>query len=378
MSSAFDSNVIKAPVERAIFSQFPALRPRVPWVGLADLPTPVERLPARAELAADLAFVKRDDLTAQNYGGNKVRTLEVLFADALARGAQSIVACGAYGSNHAVATALHAPSVGLSPRALLFPQPPSQTALDNLKVVIDRADVVAVPHWSCLPLTMWWAQHGRHRPVSVMLPGGATPWGALGYVSAALELGMQIDAGELPRPARIVVGVGSTCTSAGLLAGLALAARLGIGFKRQSPLLVSVRVTPWPITSRFRIVGLARRTSRLLARLLADPGLESTSAALHAQLQVEPDFLGEGYGIPTEAGYRAMRRFGELGLPAPDTTYSAKAAAAFLELWRDASEPILFWSTKSSAALPEIRAGALARAPRAMQRWLALAERSGR
>jgi D-cysteine desulfhydrase len=91
--------------------------------------------------------------------------------------------------------------------------------------------------------------------------------GALGYVSAALELAEQIEAGVLPPPRRIVVGIGSTCTTAGLLVGLDLARRLGIGFRNAEPELVAVRVTPWPVTSRFRILGLAERTARVVAAL---------------------------------------------------------------------------------------------------------------
>ena len=57
-----------------------------------------------------------------------------------------------------------------------------------------------------------------------MPPGGATPIGTFGALSAAFELAEQIEAGLAPRTARIVLAVGSTCTTAGLLAGIALAA----------------------------------------------------------------------------------------------------------------------------------------------------------
>src|SRR5690606_25477518 len=190
-------------------------------------------------------------------------------------------ATGAYGSNHAVATALHAPRVGLSTGALLFSQPRSWAALENLRVVLSTAGrVVALPHWSALPLAMWSAGRRRFESPVVMAPGGATPWGALGYVSAALELAKQVESGALPAPRRVVVGVGSTCTSAGLLVGFELAFRRGLGFRRAPPELIAVRVTPWPITSRYRIGALAERTSCLLARLAYDPALALTRAEL--------------------------------------------------------------------------------------------------
>src|SRR5918912_1904461 len=104
--------------ERPLHKLLPALRARVPFAGLAELPTPVEPL---SQLTKALgrpfaeAFIKRDDLSSPVYGGNKVRTLEVLFGAALEEGATHIYATGAFGSNHATATVLHALRVGLKP-----------------------------------------------------------------------------------------------------------------------------------------------------------------------------------------------------------------------------------------------------------------------
>src|SRR5262245_12751449 len=107
-----------------LFNAWPALRSRIDAVGLGELPTPVERLDAlERALGAGPLYVKRDDLSSPIYGGNKVRTLEVLFGIARARGFRTITAVGAFGSNHAVATALHAGRAELSPHAILFPQP---------------------------------------------------------------------------------------------------------------------------------------------------------------------------------------------------------------------------------------------------------------
>jgi D-cysteine desulfhydrase len=347
---------------------------RVGWVRLGDFPTPITRLPCTSERPQ--AFVKRDDLSSSIYGGNKVRTLEVLFGQARRAGVQSIFAAGAYGSNHAVATALHAPRAGMKSGALLFPQPISWAALENLRVTLQVADyVTAVPHWSVLPFMMWSrARSEELGTTAVMLPGGATPWGALGYVSAAFELARQVAAGQLPSPVRIVVGVGSTCTSAGLLLGLALAVRLRLGLV-STPELISARVTPWPVTSAYRIVGLAERTSRLLVELSGDAGLRMSRVELAARLSIDGRFLGRGYGRATPTGRAAMREWSALGLPPLDTTYSAKAAASFLRHCQS-GEATLFWSTKSAAALPEVTEQALESAPRAMQRWMRRAERA--
>jgi D-cysteine desulfhydrase len=128
-------------------------------VSLGRFPTPVESLePLARELGVvsdDGVWIKRDDISSPVYGGNKVRTLELLFGEAKARGLGRVISTGAFGSNHALATALHAPSVGLEPGALLFPQPISRAAYANLDVLAaSSARLHSVPHWSLLPFAM--------------------------------------------------------------------------------------------------------------------------------------------------------------------------------------------------------------------------------
>src|SRR5690554_7313127 len=85
---------------RPLLRTFPQLDPSL-FISLADLPTPLERIP-QLERGAP-RYIKREDRTSAIYGGNKIRTLEGLFAQALASGAERIWSMGAYGSNHAVA-----------------------------------------------------------------------------------------------------------------------------------------------------------------------------------------------------------------------------------------------------------------------------------
>jgi D-cysteine desulfhydrase len=374
-------------MERALFEILPSLERRLPWLELGELPTPVEALPrvASAVGAGAELYVKRDDLTSPVYGGNKVRTLELLFAEARRRKASRIYATGAFGSNHATATVLHAPRVGLEPGVVLFAQPPSQTALENFRVSLARArDRVVLPHWSLLPFGMMRARlrssRQGHRSF-VMVPGGATPLGALGYVSAGLELAMQVRRHECPALESVVVGVGSTCTSAGLLVGLTLAARLGLGFAR-APELRSVRVSPWPVTARARILSLAERTAALLAELAGDRRLAFGARELGARFVVDPNFLGPGYGLGTKEGREATALFGGAGFSSLDSTYSAKSAAGVVAALRRGDRgPLLYWATKSSAPLPNVEpselesAGSLA--ARFVQRCAALRSPDG-
>lgn len=314
-----------------------------------------------------------------------MRTLEVLLGHARERGCTQVFATGAFGSNHAVATVLHAPRVGLLPGAVLFPQPYSWAALENLRAVLSAgAPLRALGHWSLLPFGMAGASFRAKRagqPAFIMVPGGATPLGALGYVSAALELARQVEAGALPRPELVIIGVGSTCTSAGLLVGLAHAARLGIGFRDAGgrpcpPALLSVRVTPWPVTAKTRIVGLAARTAHWLARLCDDPTLALSRAVLGRHFQVSGAFLGRGYGEATVAGRRAIGLWREHVGHELDTTYSAKSAAALLwHAQRQRPGPVLLWATKSSVPLPAVNMERVRAAPPLAQRWMERAER---
>jgi 1-aminocyclopropane-1-carboxylate deaminase/D-cysteine desulfhydrase-like pyridoxal-dependent ACC family enzyme len=190
----------------------------------------------------------------------------------------------------------------------------------------------------------------------VMPPGGATPLGTFGAMSAAFELAEQIAEGLAPPPRQIVLAVGSTCTTAGLVAGFALAHAVGI-WRWPVPVVHAVRVTPWPVTSRTLIVQLARRTLARIARLggpevpLRDP-----------RLVVDARELGRGYGRITPRARAALD-----SLPVRlDGVYSAKAAAALARV----HGPTIFWATKSEVELPAPPPHALREASPALVRWL--------
>lgn len=391
---AIDSRVRSGSLEsvssqrRPLFEIWPELEAELGFLALGDFPTPIERLDRITGGVgwADV-HVKRDDLSSPEYGGNKVRTLEPLFGQARREGRGTVVATGAYGSNHAVATILHARRVGFRSGIALFPQPYSRTAMENLRVSVTHADEVRdLWHWSALPYAIWQrARDARRDPPGafVMPPGGAIPRGCLGFLSAGLELARQVEQGVMPPPEEIVIALGSTCSTAGLLVGLRVAARLGIGWGPNAarslgstqrgdgslPLLVAVRVTPWPVTSKLRILNLARRACLWLAELTGSPHFELSRAELARGLDVDGSQLGAGYGLPTAAGLGAMDQLGPFA-SALDTTYSAKSAAALLDRATRRPAVRLFWSTKSSALLPEVAPERLALAPPRMLRWL--------
>lgn len=346
--------------QASLIEALPGLR--VPYLALGDYPTPVQHLPGLGDI-----WVKREDRSSQIYGGNKVRTLEFLLPSVRERGLSRVLALGAYGSNHAVAAILHGPRAGLETSALLFPQPATSTAAENLRVSISyAARVIALRTIATFPLRAW--LHHLRGDSYVMPPGGAVPLGAFGHVNAAIELASQVRSGALPAPTHIVLAVGSTCTTSGLLAGLALAGHLGL-WPGNLPSIHSVPVTPWPVTARFRILGLARRTLAEITRR-GGPDLSDAVGTLAGLLKMQRGFLGRGYGKPTKPGLAAAQSFARQDGPPLDTTYAAKSGAALLDLQKRLQGPILFWSTKSSVPLPKLDSAKLQAAPAFVRNWL--------
>ncbi len=360
-----------APADAAIFEAFPRLRATLPWLPLGDWPSPLERhLVTWPGGAAREILVKREDLSAPGYAGNKIRPLELVFGAAREAGLREIWSTGAYGSNHALAAAVHARRQGFAGGAVLWPQPWSQTAAENLVATASVADelrfvgsVVAMPAMAL--------RVRATRSAWVMPPGAATPLGAMGHAGAALELGVQLEARGVRRIDALVLPVGSTCTTVGMLVGTALAQALGLLAAR--PRVVAVRVTPWPVTAPWRIANLAARTAhalmeRMRAAGISPPALPLSRRDYLGHLEVIGDELGPGYGHPTPAAWGAVAAFAHAGIRL-DTTYSAKAAA-HLAKRRDPG-PVVFWSTKSQLPLPEALPERVAAMPPEARRWLA-------
>lgn len=313
----------------------------LPHVPLGTFPTPVEPLePLSRELGAD-CWIKRDDRSGARYGGNKVRKLELLLGRALARGRRSLVTIGAYGSHHALATAIYGRAVGLDVWLALYPQPVTAHVLDDL--LLDHAvgsRLVWTPHPGVAAvvaegLARW------TRGCEVVPPGGSSALGTLGYVEGALELAAQVRAGELPAPDCVVVAAGTCGTVAGIALGLELA-----GLRAQ---VVGVRVVPALITNGL----VVRRLQHTARRLLRRAGARWSSRSRPAPVELDPHELGPGYGAETPAARAACDRFAALGVEL-ETTYTGKAAAAFLRRASDRAlrgRRVLFWHTYSSADL---------------------------
>ena len=323
-----------------LFLRFPELEKRVPRIPLARLPTPLARLPLDGD-----AWIKRDDLTGLPYGGNKVRKLEFLLAEARHAGADRLITIGAIGSHHALATTIYGRAAGFGVTAVLLPQP----VTPHVSAVLEGmrrfgAEVRLVGSAAAIPAGVAAARlaHRRER-VHVIAAGGSSPVGTLGYVNAALELVDQVDAGVAPRPAVVHVAGGTLGTAVGLAYGFALA-----GWDTD---VVAQRITSRVITNRRRARVLIDGVRDLLDPVGARP-LPSRAAVLR-RFRIEHGQLGRGYGFATDAGVEAMRWFDDRSLPPLDATYTAKAAAGFLSAASNADTPLLYWHTLSAEEPPQ-------------------------
>jgi 1-aminocyclopropane-1-carboxylate deaminase/D-cysteine desulfhydrase-like pyridoxal-dependent ACC family enzyme len=337
-----------------LFDFFPMLEGRVARVPLGTLPTRVDdgaAVLSSAGRSGEL-WLKRDDLSSPLCGGNKLRLLEHLLGEAKAEGVARVYSSGAMGSNFALATALHAPRVGLEPGAICFPEPLTPEGERTHRAVCERARVVEIAHWSLLPLA---AERVRRQDeqqghsARVLSQVSLSPESLFGYVAAGLELAQQIANRVCPAPVRIVLPIGSAATSAGIVAGLSLAKALGV--LDALPSLEAVRIAAWPLSRRARVLSLATRSLARLAHLTDRPALALSRREL-LPVSVVTEQLGRGYPHPTAAGSRARGIFADAGFDILDDTYSAKAAAHLLASHGPDAGPVLFWCTKSSAALP--------------------------
>jgi len=335
--------------ELALAERYPALAEALPTVALGEWPTPLQAAdPAAMPGECAGLWLKRDDHCAAPYGGNKVRKLEFLLADALRKGHDSVFTFGVAGSNHALATAIYAGQVGLEARLLLTPQANSSFVGRNLKMgrwagarQIHCASEAAANRTARI---LGLGGRGVYPPPYRIPGGGSSPLGAVGFVNAGLELSAQVRAGLIPAPDYIYLALGTMGTAAGLALGLAAA-----GLRTR---LVFVRVVRADIASprRFRALyhGAARLLHRLHPRFPLAP-LENT------RIEVRHEFIGPGYARFTREGMAALafaRQAFDIGL---EGTYTGKALAcllADLEAGRLAGRNVVFWNTYNGQPMP--------------------------
>ena len=296
---------------------------RFPRIRLGHMPTPLEKMERLTKhLGGPQLWIKRDDCTGLSTGGNKTRKLEYLMAEALGLQADIVITQGATQSNHARQTAAAAAKLGLECLILLEDRTgytdPAYTHSGN--VLMDKlhgAEVSRRPGGADMQAEMEAVAEelrGKGRRPYVIPGGGSNPVGALGYVNAAQELvtqasdmGLRIDC--------LVHATGSAGTQAGLVAGLVALNSgipvLGIGVRAPKP------------RQEANVLALAERT----AAHLGLPGIVKPHHVV-----ANCDYVGQGYGIPTEGMVAAVKLLAEQEGILLDPVYSGKGMAGLIDL----------------------------------------------
>jgi len=330
----------------SLFTRFPNLERGLPRQVLTQLPTPVtDAATVGDSIGVRKLLIKRDDLTGDVYGGNKVRKLEFLLGRALADGVKEVVTFGYAGSNHALATAIYSLRAGLKTTSVLLPQTNAAYVRRNISAAVAAGARIrlkpserAIAAWVIRDQILGVLRAGK-RPMLIP-PGGSSPAGVAGFVNAGLELAEQIECGEVPLPDRIYMPISSMGSSVGLYIGLQLAGlRIPIH---------AVRVIEESYVSGNGIGKLLNRTVKFLRSL--DSSVPEIR--LDEQLLVlRHEHVGDGYARFSEEGMRAVQFVANrLQLPL-EGTYSGKAFSCLIsdaEGGMLADQQVLFWNTHNS------------------------------
>lgn len=308
-----------------LFERFPSLA-RLPRAKLGVFPSPVSRI-AGLPGGGDI-WIKRDDLDAPSFGGNKVRALEFLLGEV--RAGDTLLTIGGEGSTHVLVTAAMGERLGARTAAIRWRHEMNPAALRTAR---RAAELCAHLRTTRGPLSafLYSLLARRAGEVRWIPPGGTNALGMLGHVNAGLELAGQVGRGELPTPSRVVVPFGTGGTAAGLALGFAIA-----GLPTRT---VAARVVPRMVANRRHLLSLARSCAKLIERLSGRsvPPLDPSG------VQVVNDVYGGAYGRPLPAASTAAANLLETSGILLDDSYSAKAFLAALRLPRE--EPMLFWLT---------------------------------
>lgn len=314
---------------------------RFPRLELIGAPTPLEYLPRLSDHLGREIFIKRDDTTPLAMGGNKLRKLEFLAADALREGADTLITAGAIQSNHVRQTAAVAAKLGLHCVALLenpigtraenYLSNGNRLLLDLFNTQVEMCDALTDPAAQLDELATRIEAQG-YRPYVIPV-GGSNALGALGYVESALEIAQQCeDAVEI---SSVVVASGSAGTHAGL----------AVGLEQLMPQAELIGVT------------VSRAVADQLPKVVALQQAVANRLELQAKADIIlwDDYFAPGYGTPNEEGMAAVKLLAQLEGILLDPVYTGKAMAGLIDgitqkRFKDEG-PILFVHTGGAPAL---------------------------
>jgi L-cysteate sulfo-lyase len=319
---------------------------RFPRVRLGHLPTPLEAMPNLTKLlGGPMLYIKRDDCTGLSSGGNKTRKLEFLMADALQKGCDTVITQGAIQSNHARQTAAAAAKLGMKCRILLENRTGSNNPdycgsgnvlLDHIHGSPTQVFPAGTPMNPEMEKVAEEIRSQGGKPY-IIVGGGSNPIGALGYVNCALELVAQANDMSL-RIDHLVHATGSAGTQAGLVAGLE-------GLRSHIPVL-GIGTRAARALQEENVYKLACATADLI---------NMSGAVTRERVVANTDYVGAGYGIPTDGMIEAINILARTEGILLDPVYSGKGMAGLIDLIRKGnfktSENVVFLHTGGSVGL---------------------------
>jgi D-cysteine desulfhydrase family pyridoxal phosphate-dependent enzyme len=332
----------KQPTQRAM-----ARLAEIPRLHYGCYPTPLEELPRlRAALGGGpRLLIKRDDYTGAGFGGNKVRKLEYVLAEAVANGAEAAITIGGEKSNHARVTAALCARLGL--RCILVLNAASAAPGSALKPASLRLDEMfgAEIHRvnsreeraSTMAAIVDKLRREGRRVAEIPL-GASTPLGALGYVRAVEETAAQL-AALGARPDYVF----HSCSSGGTMAGIEAGCQLfGLGETRV------IGVSPDDPAA-----AISAEVGSIIAGL--NELLELPTGALRGEVTVLDEFIGPGYGLDSPESVAALELLARAEGIVLDPVYTAKAMAALVDWVRKGKlterDTVVFWHTGGQLAL---------------------------
>lgn len=304
---------------------------------LAHLPTSIDSLPRLSRsLGGPELLVKRDDQTGLALGGNKTRKLEYLLGDAISKHASMVLSTGAAQSNHCRQTAAAAARCGLECTLVLVGPEPEQPSGNYFLDLLLGADIVWTEKETrdqTLERAFQEAQRSGADPYLIPY-GGSNALGAYAYYQAYQELLDQLK-GALPD------WIVFASSSGGTQAGLSLASQIFSG-----PKVLGISVDE----SAGRLRDTVSRISGDLAEML---GLEIQIQ--QEEIQIDANYVGEGYGMMNDRDRDAIRLFAETEGILLDPVYTGRAAGGLVDLIQKGffgkDQTVLFWHTGGTPGL---------------------------
>ncbi|MBR0464749.1 MAG: D-cysteine desulfhydrase family protein [Clostridia bacterium] len=301
-------------------------------VPLGLFPTPIHRLANISRLLGADIYIKRDDLSGLGLGGNKVRKLEFLLADAKKQGAQVVFTTGGAQSNHAMLTAAAASKIGMKAILILKKRGVTDCVGNQLLERMLNTEVIFMDTDDYADIYAEMDRVGTSLGVPYYkIPcGGSNALGSLGYVACAYEISGQGVAFD-----HIVCAEGS----GGTMAGMALGAGICMPKTRVHGMMVD--------SDPFDVI-----TPRLMCETAAL--LEADDGAMRDNYDLR-DMCGPGYAIPSDEGNEAIRLMAEHEGLFLDPVYTGKAFAGLIAMAREGAfrpgERVLFLHTGGAGGI---------------------------